>query len=91
MKVALVLAGNIWFAPYIRIYTHLLEEAKVDYSIISWNRDGQDPPRGFQYDKKWSNVDKGGAGLFAYYGYIRFVKKTIRRERFDRLIVLALN
>lgn len=89
MKIALVLAGNIWFAPYVRIYTNFFKKAKVDYSIISWNRDGQDQSIGFQYNKKWSNVDKGGASFFAYFRYIRFVIKTIRCENFDRLIIFG--
>lgn len=88
MKVALIVVGNIWYAPYVRIYTKLLDELKVDYSIISWNRDGRDKPEGFQYDEKLAVVN-GSAGLSAYMRYVRFVKKTVKREGFDRLIVFG--
>ena len=88
MKVALIVVGNIWYAPYVRIYTKMLDEQKVDYSIISWNRDGRDKPEGFQYDEKLAVVN-GSAGLSAYMRYVRFVKKTVKREGFDRLIVFG--
>lgn len=88
MKVALIVVGNIWYAPYVRIYTKLLDELKVDYSIISWNRDGRDKPEGFQFDEKLAVVN-GSAGLSAYMRYVRFVKKTVKREGFDRLIVFG--
>lgn len=88
MKVALVLPGNIWFAPYVRIYTKLLKQNDVDYDIISWNRDGKDEREGFQYDVQL-NVNNGSAGYVAYKRYIRFIKKTIKQNGFDRLIIFG--
>lgn len=49
-KIALVLPGSIWYAPYVRNYTRILDESKIEYAIISWNREGDDKPEGFQYD-----------------------------------------
>ena len=62
MKVALVLPGSIWYAPYVRNYTRILDEVKVNYSIISWNREGDDQPEGFQYNVPCVN-GHGSAGL----------------------------
>ena len=88
MKVALVLPGNIWFAPYVRIYAKLLKQNDVDYDIISWNRDGKDEREGFQYDVQL-NVNNGSASFGAYRRYIRFIKKTIKQNGFDRLIIFG--
>ena len=88
MKIALVLPGSIWYAPYVRIYTRILDEQKVDYSIISWNREGDDKPEGFQYVVPCAN-GHGSAGWKAYRGYIMFVKKTIKEQCFDRIIVFG--
>lgn len=88
MKLALILPGNIWFAPYVRIYTKLLDQYSVDYCIISWNRDGKDEPEGFQYNERL-NVNNGSASLGAYRGYVSFIKHTIKRESFDRLIIFG--
>ena len=88
MKVALVLPGSIWYAPYVRIYTRILDEEKVDYSIISWNREGDDKPEGFQYNVLCTN-GHGSAGWKAYKGYIRFIKDTIKEQGFKRIIVFG--
>ena len=88
MRVALILPGNIWFAPYVRIYTRLLEAKLIDYSIISWNRDGRDPAEGFQY-KGHSFDGTRSASLSEYLHYVQFIRRTVSRERFDRLIVFG--
>ena len=88
MKIALVLAGNIWFAPYLSIYTKMLDEWKISYEIISWNRDGNDPNIGIQYGEKL-NVKNGGADLLSYWKYLSFVKKKILQNRYSKLIVFG--
>lgn len=88
MKIALVLPGSIWYAPYVRIYTRILDEAGVDYVIISWNREGDDKPEGFQYNVPCAN-GHGSAGWKAYRGYLKFIKKTIKEQGFDKLIVFG--
>ena len=87
-KVALILPGSLWYAPYVRIYTRILDAEKVEYSIISWNREGDDRPEGFQYDVRCAN-GHGSAGLSAYRGYIKFIKRTIKENDFNRIIVFG--
>ena len=88
MKVALVLPGSIWFAPYVRIYTRLLDKLSCSYYIVSWNREGDDKPEGFQYNVicKQGHVS---ASLSSYLGYVKFVKRSLLREKFDRVIVFG--
>lgn len=88
MKIALVLPGSIWYAPYVRIYTKILDELHTDYSIISWNREGDDKPEGFQYNEPCAK-GHGSAGWKAYKGYIKFIKKTIKEQGFERIIVFG--
>ena len=88
MKIALVLAGSIWYSPFLRVYTRILDEHHVDYSVISWNREGDDKPEGFQYNVRCKN-GHGSAGLKAYLGYLTFIKRTIREQGFDRIIVFG--
>ena len=88
MKFALILPGSIWYAPYVRIYTRLLEKRGVRYDIISWNREGDDHAEGFQYQERCPQ-GHGSASLSSYRGYIKFIKQTIKKEGFDRLIVFG--
>lgn len=88
MKIALVLPGSIWYAPYVRIYTKILDELHTDYSIISWNREGDDKFEGFQYNVLCSK-GHGSAGWSAYKGYVAFIKETIREQNFERIIIFG--
>lgn len=88
MKIALILPGTIWYAPYVRNYTHILIENNVEYDIISWNRDGQDKKEGIQYEEN-INVNNGSAGFSAYRRYIAFIKQVIKKNGYDKLIVFG--
>lgn len=88
MKIALILPGSIWFAPYVRNYTRILDKENVNYDIISWNREGDDKPEGFQYNVVCKN-GHNSAGFSAYSKYIKFIKSTIKREKFDKIIVFG--
>lgn len=88
MNVALIIPGSIWYAPYVRLYTKILDERGVQYSIISWNREGDDSKEGIQYNVLCSTGHKS-ANLFAYIGYVNFIKKKLRENKFDKLIVFG--
>lgn len=88
MKTALILPGSLWYAPYVRIYTRLLDRLEADYAIISWNREGDDHAEGFQYQERCPQ-GHGSASLSAYRGYIKYIKQTIKNEDFDHLIVFG--
>lgn len=88
MSIGLILPGSLWFSPYVRIYTRILDEAKANYAIVSWNREGDDKPEGFQYNVPCSK-GHGSAGWKEYRGYIRFIKKTVKKEGFQKIIVFG--
>ena len=88
MKIALILSGSIWYSPYVRIYTRLLEKSGVSYGIISWNREGDDHAEGFQYQEQCPQ-GHNSASFSAYRGYIKFIRQTIKDEGFDRIIVFG--
>lgn len=89
MKVGLILPGNIWFSPYVRIYTQILEELGVDYDIVSWNRDGSDRKEGFQFEMQCSNDSSRISKFLPYIHYISYVKKIIIQNDYERLIVFG--
>lgn len=88
MKIGLILPGTIWYAPYVRIYTRILQENNVDYQIISWNRDGKDAQEGLQYEEN-IHANNGSASFSAYRRYIAFIKKVVIENGFDKLIVFG--
>lgn len=86
MKVGLILAGNIWFAPYVSNYINILDKYNVDYEIISWNRDGRDDALGFQYNEE---LLEGAASLKSYWRYTNFIRRIVNQEKFDKLILFG--
>jgi len=87
MKIALILPNNVWFCPYVSIYTEVFKNYGIDYDIISWSRDGshEDAIQFYYVPKSRSIV----AMLYSYRRFASFVKKTIRKNRYDRLVVFT--
>lgn len=88
MKIALIVPGNLWFSPYVSIYTNALDKLHINYEVISWNRDGSDKPYGIQYKSTKQPVG-AFAKLKEYIRYISFVKNTVKKYNFDKLIVFS--
>lgn len=89
MKVALILAGNYWFAPYAKIYEEVLIELSINYDIISWDRDGTNNEKIISF-KAFSDFKKSRFGkLFDYLRYKKFVIKKVKENKYDKLVVFG--
>ena len=86
MKIGLIVPNNIWFCPYINIYTRILKSNNIKYDIISWNRDGQ-IEEGIQYNGRILNNKIGK--IISYMLYASFIKRHVQREHYDQLIVFG--
>jgi len=89
MKLALISAGNVWFLPFLKIYTKILDDYNVAYDIISWNRDGTDDKIGKQYNKQSPLTKSRIRKLWDFIHYAKFVKRTIENEKYDKLIFFS--
>lgn len=87
MKIALILPANIWYCPFVNIYTKVLDKEKIDYDLISWNKQG-DENQGIQFNKQYKTKGKL-TKLIPYFEFASFVKKTIRQNQYDKLIVFT--
>lgn len=88
MKIGLIVPGNIWFSPYVTIYTDVLDKLQIEYEVVSWNRDGSDKPYGIQYTNNNQSQGKFHK-LLSYLKYISFLKKTIKEQKYEKLIVFS--
>lgn len=87
MKIALILPNNVWFCPYVSIYSKLLDKREISYDIISWNRsDKEESAIQYNYSPKSRNPI---VLLWAYNKFASFVKKTVRKNKYDKLIVFT--
>ncbi len=87
MKIAIVVPNNVWFCPYVNIYTEVLKKHYIPYDIISWNRDGkQEEAIQYNYVPKSRNPL---VLIWSYKKYASFVKKIVKSNRYERLIVFT--
>lgn len=88
MRIGIITANNLWFCPYVQIYRVVLDEKKIPYDIITWCRDGKDEQGCIQYKNK--RICKNSfQKFFSYFSFASFVKKTIKANNYDKLIVFT--
>lgn len=90
MNIALILPSNIWLSPYVKIYTDILDHIEnCDYDIISWNRDGRDEPRDFQFNELSTWNFPMIRKLMLLWKFSKFSKSILRKNKYDRLIIFG--
>lgn len=90
---AIILYGSFELAPYAKLYMKILDGAGEKYHLIGWKRETQTTYSGenvYVYEgktaKRFSSVlHKIGPS----FGYRHFVKKLIRKNKYDKLIILT--
>ena len=87
MKIGLILPANVWYCPFVSIYTKMLDKENIDYDLISWNKEGNET-QGIQFNKQYKTKGRL-TKLIPYFEFASFIKKTVRRNRYDKLIVFT--
>lgn len=86
-NIALIIPNNIWVSPYLSIYTRMFDAWGVEYDIISWDREGRNEEGiQFHYRERSRNLL---LVLWAYMKYSRFLKKIIKKNDYEKLVVFT--
>lgn len=90
MRIGLLLPLNISFAPYLKIYTKILDKVEnVEYDIIYCDKKGLKEPAKYRYDLLTEDNVSKLKKLIYYYRYSRFLLKVLKKEKYDKLIVFG--
>ncbi len=89
MKVAIVIPSVHWNCPYADIYARIFEDHGVNYDIISFNRKLDKEDTKYHFDYGLSNNSGSLKKLIANLKYCSFVKKVLKEEKYDRLVVFS--
>lgn len=89
MRVALIIPSVHWNCPYADIYARLFESHGVDYDIISFNRKLDKEDVKYHFDYGLSNSSRPFKKMMANIKYCTFVKKVLKKEKYDRLVVFS--
>lgn len=89
MRVALIIPSVHWNCPYADIYARLFDSHSVKYDIISFNRKLDNEDVKYHFDYGLSNNSGVIKKLIADIKYCSFVKKVLRKEKYDCLVVFS--
>ena len=89
MKVGLLLPNNVYFCPYVKIYTKILEKNGIPYDILYWDREGIEETAAYRYSRPSPYTATLLKKFFNWYLYVRFLKKVLKKENYDRLIIFS--
>ena len=87
MKAAIIILGNQWVCPYVNTYKRILERVGCPYDVILWDRDGSDAAVPLRYSSGKANLANPVVKAWHYLRYADFIKKSVRENGYDRLIV----
>ena len=86
-KIAILLPAEVWFCPFVKIYTQILDEYCINYDIINWDKTGTEDFAFISYhgNKGKSSLSK----LLGYWKFSRFIKKTLLQNKYGKVIVFS--
>ncbi len=91
--IAIILYGSFELAPFAQLYMNMLAESGEKYHLIGWKREAQLTYAGdnvFVYGGRAAKRFSSAASkVIPAEGYRRFVKKLIRKYRYDKLVILT--
>ncbi|MGA2915476.1 MAG: hypothetical protein ABSE89_05570 [Sedimentisphaerales bacterium] len=90
MRVAVVIASNLYMAPYARYYTEILEKLGVQYDIISWNQLGVEEAGVQAFNLKSGETKRVFCRIIDCIRYQRFVKSKLVKGSYDKVIIFAI-
>lgn len=90
MKLGLLLGANLYFCPYVKIYTQILDSANVEYDIIAWNRINVGEQGAIFYERPFPySTGNRFSWLVNHLRYSSFISKQIKNQKYDKLIVFG--
>ena len=88
MKYAVILNGD-QSAPHLKIYTNIFDEKQIPYDVISWDRGDNYEKSEFTYSKPLAYTLSSYQRLWSYVKFAKFIKKLVKKYRYDKLIVIS--
>lgn len=88
VKVLLVSADNLYLTPYIQTYLTILQDEKIDYEVVFWDKNNNETYKDPEF-QQFRII--GGSAIAKVFGYLKFKRKVsriIQREHISFIICL---
>lgn len=86
-RIALIIPADVWYSPYVKIYSDILDDLKISYDVISWNKSNSSQKDKYCYQGK--SGSNSISKLIAYYKFSKFVRSIIRENKYNKLIIFT--
>jgi len=89
--IAIIYVDEVRYCPFLKNYTRILDENRIHYELILWNRNGLvDKEENYHVFVKESVKKRNPFyKIDDFYQFSRFAKKIIKSEKYEKLIVLT--
>jgi len=89
-RIGLLLPLNISLAPYLKIYTKILDQLDgVEYDVIYCDKRGYNEPAKHRFKLRTKDNVNKFKKLAYYLSYSFFLRKVLKKENYDKLIVFG--
>lgn len=90
MKVCIVAHVERTYLPYMNRYMKFFDENNIDYDIICWQREEtKSEARSNEFNYYEPAQHDAFGKIMAYVRYAKFVKEIIRKNKYDKVVVLT--
>lgn len=88
MRVALLFPNNLFTSPYLKYYTDILKQEKIEYDLLIWDRANieEDDCIAFRSKKKSSSAT---SKILEFLGFRRFLVKNLKDKDYSKIIVFS--
>ena len=84
-----IVPSNIKYAPYVQYYIDVYKNNGAEFEIISWDRRGVAEDVNYAYHKTVDDHKRFDV-LLGYIGFSSFVKKIVKKRKYDKLVVFTV-
>lgn len=91
MKIGIIFCNELNVCPYAEKYIRMLEEKKIEYDFILWNRSNikKEYPKNFFVYSEYSELYvKKYKKIGAFIRFAQYLNKLIQNNNYDKLIIL---
>lgn len=90
MKIGLLTGANLYFCPFAKIYTEILDAENLEYDVVAWNRIDVGETGAIFYQQPFPYATGNRLKwLYYYIKYSFFLKKLIKQNKYDKLIIFG--
>ena len=88
MKALLIASDNLYLTPYMSLYVHTLQKHQVEYNILYWDKNHNEPATDDRYVRFEAKNDSVIDKIRGYLCFRATIQKTLKEQKYDLIVCL---